>query len=318
MDMENRELLEKKIAIVGVGGVGGYLAAMLTQAFPHVSVVARGARGLAIRNKGLVLHSDYHGEITAKPERIVGNASDLGVQDMVFLCVKNYSLKQACEELKNGVRDRTTVIPVMNGANPGEQTRKYLGRGTVVDSLIYIVSFANSDYSVTQQGEFANLRIGIPGAGEEENKKVQEVSQVLRAADIDHEVSMDIECEIWRKYIMNCAYNVLTAYYDADIGQLRNDPQKAGQYEQLVREAYEVARRKHVAVTEEHIQAIFHRFYEELADDATSSLQRDIRSGHFCELETFSGYIVREAKRLHTSAPLTAQMYEELKKKCFC
>ena len=40
------------------------------------------------------------------------------------------------------------------------------------------------------------------------------------------------------------------------------------------------------------------RFYEELSEDATSSLQRDAWGGKETELETFSGYVVREAARL--------------------
>ncbi|MCQ4931419.1 2-dehydropantoate 2-reductase N-terminal domain-containing protein, partial [Agathobacter rectalis] len=50
---------EKKIAVIGIGGVGGYIAGLLAKAYPHVTMVARGARAESIRKKGLVLHSDY-------------------------------------------------------------------------------------------------------------------------------------------------------------------------------------------------------------------------------------------------------------------
>lgn len=52
---------DKKIAVIGIGGVGGYVAGMLAKAYPHVTMVARGARGESIRENGLVLHSDYKG-----------------------------------------------------------------------------------------------------------------------------------------------------------------------------------------------------------------------------------------------------------------
>ena len=35
---------EKKIAVIGIGGVGGYIAGLLAKAYPHVTMVARGAR----------------------------------------------------------------------------------------------------------------------------------------------------------------------------------------------------------------------------------------------------------------------------------
>ena len=209
--------------------------------------------------------------------------------------------------------ENTVIIPVMNGVDPGERIRKALGKGTVVDSLIYIVAFANKDYSVTQQGDFANLRIGIRNADETQQQKVQEVSDILTGADIDHMIAEDIEVEIWRKYILNCAYNTESAYYDNAIGQLRSDPKKAEEYEALVREAYQVAQAKGVGVRQEHVDAILHRFYHELAENATSSLQRDIRAGKKAEVETFSGYIVREGQRLGIRMPVTEKMYEGLK-----
>ena len=109
---------EKKIAVIGIGGVGGYIAGLLAKAYPHVTMVARGDRAESIRKKGLVLHSDYKGEIVAKPERVVP-IQDMGQQDYIFICVKNYSLAEVCESIRDMVTDDTVIIPVMNGVDPG-------------------------------------------------------------------------------------------------------------------------------------------------------------------------------------------------------
>ncbi len=308
----DQDILNKRIAVAGIGGVGGYLAGMLGRVCPHLTMAVRGDRRESILKNGLVLHSEYKGEINVRPEYAVP-VSEMGEQDYIFVCVKNYSLEDVCREMEHAVTENTVIIPVMNGVDPGERIRKALGKGTVVDSLIYIVAFANKDYSVTQQGDFANLRIGIRNADETQQQKVQEVSDILTGADIDHMIAEDIEVEIWRKYILNCAYNTESAYYDNAIGQLRSDPKKAEEYEALVREAYQVAQAKGVRVRQEHVDAILHRFYHELAENATSSLQRDIRAGKKAEVETFSGYIVREGQRLGIRTPVTEKMYEGLK-----
>ena len=65
---------DKKITVLGLGGVGGYVGALLADAYPHVIFVARGERGKSIRENGLVLHSDYRGERTVRPERVVETA----------------------------------------------------------------------------------------------------------------------------------------------------------------------------------------------------------------------------------------------------
>lgn len=309
------KIKDKKIAVIGIGGVGGYVAGMLAKAYPHVTMVARGARGESIRENGLVLHSDYKGEIVAKPERVVP-VREMGQQDYIFICVKNYSLEDVCENIRDMVTDDTVIIPVMNGVDPGEKIRSLIGRGTVVDSLIYTVAFANADFSISQQDTFTWLCIGIKNADQGQQEKVTQVAEILKGADIDYKDDGDIEVEIWRKYILNCAFNVMTAFYDNTIGELRRDTVKAQQYETLVWEAASVGRAKGVALTDEHIQEVIHKFRHVHADNATSSLQRDFQ---ICkkqtELETFSGYIVQEAKRLGVSIPISEEMYQELKAK---
>lgn len=305
--------INKKIAVVGVGGVGGFLAALLGRVCPHLTLAARGARKEALLKNGLSLHSEYKGEITVRPETVT-EISQMAEQDYIFVCVKNYSLEEVCRELEHAVKDDTVIIPVMNGVDPGERIRSLIERGTVVDALIYIVSFSNPDYSVTQQGNYANLRIGVSKGDDRCREKVREVSQILKQADIDHQTADDIQAEIWKKYILNCAYNVATAYYDNSIGELRKDPKKAAEYEALINEACQVAWAKGVAVPSDYPQVMLHRFYEELADNATSSLQRDIRAGRRAETETFSGYIVKEGKRLGLQLPVSNRMYEGLKR----
>ena len=304
---------EKRIAVIGIGGVGGYVAGMLAKAYPHVTMVARGARAESIRENGLVLHSDYKGEIIARPERVV-TVRDMGQQDYIFICVKNYSLTEVCESIRDMVTDDTVIIPVMNGVDPGENIRALIGKGTVVDSLIYTVAFANEDFSISQQDTFTWLCIGIKNADEKQREKAADVAKILKGADIDYKDEGDIEVEIWRKYILNCAFNVMTAFYDNTIGELRSDQVKAQQYETLVWEAASVGRARGVALTDEHINEVIHKFRHVHADNATSSLQRDYR---ICkkqtELETFSGYIVKEAKRLGVEIPLSEKMYQGLK-----
>ena len=102
-------------------------------------------------------------------------------------------------QIQDFVTEDTIIVPVMNGVDPAERIAAALGKGTVVSSLIYIVAFANEDFSVTQQGDFASLRIGIENAAPGQQEKVELVSAILSGADIDHKIAKDIELEIWRK-----------------------------------------------------------------------------------------------------------------------
>ncbi len=309
--MNRVELLNKNIAVVGVGGVGGYMAGMLLRKFPNVTLAARGERAELLRKNGLIMNSEYDGDSIGLPKAVV-NTTELEPQDIIFLCVKNYSLEEACSQLKNAVTENTIIVPVMNGADPGERTREYLGKGIVVDSVIYIIAYSNPDYSIRQEGDYAYLRIGTESL--DNRAAVKEVADVLELANIDMKISEDIQADIWRKYIFNCAYNVETAYYDNNIGQLRRDEEKRKEFIALLEEGYQVALRKKINVTRKDIEHMVYRFREEIADSGTSSLQRDINAGRPTEKEVFGGYLVREAERLGVDAPVSIKMYENMRK----
>lgn len=304
----------KRIAVIGIGGVGGYISGMLTRTFTNVTFCARGARKASIEENGLVLHSDFNGESVTKPARIVESADQIGEQDIIFVCVKNYSLEEVGNLLDKVVTADTIIVPIMNGVDPGDRLRQYLHCGTVIDSLIYIVAYANADYSIKQEDQFADVKFGIMNATEEQWAKVEEVAEVMKAAGISHETYHDIEAEIWKKYILNCAYNVLTAVYDNNLGQLRADPVKYQQIIDLVEEAYLIATKKGVNVKRENADFILRRLCVELDGSGTSSLQRDIVASRKAELETFGGYLVKEAEKLGIEIPVSEEMFERLKK----
>ncbi len=305
-------LKDKKIAVVGLGGVGGYLGTLLAQHYEHVTFVARGQRRKAMEANGIVLHSEYRGERVAHPERIVESAEELEIQDYIFVCVKTYSLEEALKSLEGAVGEHTIVIPVMNGADTGQKARKILAKGQVIDSLIYIITFANQDYSITQQGNYCIVWTGLEDANEKQKKQLEELNQLMAGAEIESRIAEDIQRQIWKKFIMNCAYNVETAAYRNTIGQLRDDPVKSKEYECLIKEAYDVAIAKGVSMRESDLDWLIRRFYEELADGDTSSLQRDIEAGRQSEVDTFCGYLVREAKELGVAVPVMEKMYKLL------
>lgn len=301
-------LKDKKIAVVGLGGVGGYLGALLAEHYPHVTFVARGQRGESIKEHGLILHSEYRGERVCHPEKVVSSGEELEVQDYIFVCVKTYSLEEALKSIEGAVDEHTVVIPVMNGADTGERARAILSKGQIVDSLIYIITFANPDFSITQQGMYTIVWLGIADADEKQKEILKEADMLFNQAEIESRIAEDIKRQIWKKYIMNCAYNVETAAYDNTIGQLRDDTVKAKEYEALIHEAYDVAVAKGVAMRESDLDWLIRRFYEELSDGDTSSLQRDVEAHRQSEVDTFCGYLIREAKKSGVAVPVMERM----------
>ena len=121
-------------------------------------------------------------------------------------------------------------------------------------------------------------------------------------------IAPDIRRQIWKKYLLNCAFNVTTAYYDCTIGEVAADPQRVGEYRSLVLEAYNVALAKGIRIEHEDVDAVLQALPKS-APGGTSSLKRDLHAGRPSELETFGGYIVTEAERMGLSAPVSRRFY---------
>lgn len=311
----NINMEEKKICVVGLGGVGGYVGGVLAKKYPHVSFIVRGSRKESIENKGLNVKSDYMGDFNVMPEKVTDVADELGIMDYIFICVKNYSLEQVCKQIACMVGEKTVVVPIMNGTNPGERTRKYLGKGIVLDSLIYIVSGSEEDFTVVQKGDYASIHIGLKNPSAKEKNDIENVHQLLNITGLECVVEEDIEAAIWKKYIMNCAFNVITAYYSATTGELRSDPKKIEEFKMLTSEACLVARTMGVKIPDRMEEDIFNRFMNVQPDGATSSLRRDMDAGRPNELETFSGNLLELSEQYGLNIPITKQFYSDLKRR---
>ncbi|MBO4992469.1 MAG: 2-dehydropantoate 2-reductase, partial [Firmicutes bacterium] len=216
------------------------------------------------------------------------------------------------------------VVTVMNGVDPAQRAAKYLGRGMVLDSMIYIVAGSKPDYSVTQSGDYCDIYIGKKFGSAEEAKAgytsqqrqaMETVASILAGTTVDCHIEEDIEAILWKKYILNCAFNIVTAYYSTTSGGFRKDSKMQEELMALLKEASSVARRLGVRIADDLEEEHFHHFMVEQADGATSSLRRDMDAGRPNELETFSGYLLKTAEGLGMELPVSKRFYEGLKAK---
>ncbi|WP_161728005.1 2-dehydropantoate 2-reductase N-terminal domain-containing protein, partial [Methylibium sp. T29] len=110
-----------RIAVVGLGAVGGFLAARLVRGGHRVSALARGAALAAVREHGLRL--DEGGRVTAHAIDIADDAAALGPQELVIVAVKSPALAAVAERLAPLLGPDTPVLTAMNGV-PGGSCRR--------------------------------------------------------------------------------------------------------------------------------------------------------------------------------------------------
>ena len=113
-----------KYLIAGTGGVGGSIAAFLALAGKDVTCIARGEHLAAIRENGLQLHSDLKGEYalrvpayTAEEYTALVSTSADYKADVIFVCVKGYSVDSITELIKSAAHEHTCLLYTSDAAD---------------------------------------------------------------------------------------------------------------------------------------------------------------------------------------------------------
>ena len=145
-----------KYLVVGTGGVGGSIAGFLALAGKDVTCIARGKHLDAIRQKGLHLKSDLKGEHFLPMKAYTAEEFE-GKADVIFVCVKGYSIDSIKEVLERASTPETLVIPILNVYGTGPRIGKLVPSVHVLDGCIYIVGFVSGEGEITQMGSIFRL-----------------------------------------------------------------------------------------------------------------------------------------------------------------
>src|SRR5260370_42573646 len=103
-----------KIAIIGVGAIGGYVGTRLALAGEDVTFIARGANLEALRTRGIRLINADGSEEVLPRVRASDNYAEAGTQDVVVLAMKAHQVEAVTGDLPKLFGTKTVVIPMQN------------------------------------------------------------------------------------------------------------------------------------------------------------------------------------------------------------
>jgi len=294
-----------KIAVVGAGGVGGYVAAKLAFAEVPVTLFARGKHLEAIQKEGLrVIEPD--GEFRAFPDTALPKVGE--VFDVVFLTVKSYDFKSACERVAPFVSSDTLVIPLSNGVGHKETIQKYLPDVQVCDGCVYIVSHLKSPGMIVKKTPLFYMIFG----DEMISPKMEVLAELLNASGLKTKLSQYARYDCWKKYLFIATFATLTSYYKMGMKEVYIEHRD--EVEQLLSEIKSVAHAVDIPISVEDIAKVYKQAGS-LPPNVKTSMLLDFEAGKRTELESLSGYVVHEAKRLGLEVPLMQKCYESLKER---
>lgn len=295
-----------RIAMMGSGGIGGYLGARLVQAGEDVTFIARGSHLAAMRQQGLLLESPL-GDIKLPPVSATDTPSEVGSVDLVIFAVKLYDGEAAAAAILPLVGPKTRVVTLQNGIDSVEMLARHVPRPQIVPGATYISASVGRPGVIVHAGGNTQMILG----GRNDTMIEAFGSACARAGGIGMQIADDIEQVLWVKFITVSAFSGATSLMRCGIGRIFANPQSCLFLEQLRNEGMAVAKAAgHVMAEgyEKQVTALWKSFPAE----TQSSMAIDLGRGRPIEIEWLSGRIHALGNELGVMTPAHTAVYRAL------
>ena len=308
-----------KYLIAGTGGVGGSIAAFLALAGKDVTCIARGEHLAAIRENGLQLHSDLKGEYalrvpayTAEEYTALVSTSADYKADVIFVCVKGYSVDSITELIKSAAHEHTVVIPILNVYGTGPRIQRLVPGVTVLDGCIYIVGFVSGRGEITQMGKIFRLVYGAHRSTIVSRETLEAVQRDLQESGIKADISDDIDRDTFVKWSFISAMAVTGAYYDVPMGEVQKPGEVRNTFIGLSQESAALGRKLGIAFKEDIVEYNL-KVIDKLAPESTASMQKDMAKGHQSEVQGLLFDMITAAEEQGIEVPTYRMVAEKVK-----
>jgi 2-dehydropantoate 2-reductase len=276
------------VLIVGAGALGKCIAAQLALSGMRVHVlVRREEQRRAICEKGIRVSRE--GRLyTAQVDAHTG-IEDLR-PDWVILTVKSYQTKEAAGKIAS-LSPIPPVLSMQNGLGNDRVLAEYFSRERILLGVCTHGATSLSDTEVAWNG-VGEILIGSPFLPSG-SPLLESLAELLSAAGLRARSTPEIEREIWRKAIVNCAINPLTAIARLKNGELLEREEMLRLMRDVVEEAAAVAGAVGVEVGD--VWSLVLEVCRNTAENRSSMLQ-DLLAGRPTEIESLNGQIVQWAE----------------------
>jgi 2-dehydropantoate 2-reductase len=226
-----------KVAVVGLGAVGGLIAARLAGAGHEVSALARGETLARVGERGLIV--DSAGKRSVARIAVSADAAALGPQELVVVAVKAPALAALAPQIAALLGPAGVVLPAMNGVpwwfmpaaspaepplesvDPGGRLLATLPIARVLGCVVHL-SASCPEPGLIRHGFGERLIVGEPGGGD--SARVRAVCAALAEAGFEAEPSTDVRREVWYKLWGNMTMNPVSALTGAESTAILDDP----------------------------------------------------------------------------------------------
>lgn len=276
--------------MMGSGGVGGFFGGRLAHAGYDVSFVARGAHLAALRERGLLIESQAHGDIRVPKVRATDDPAEIGPVDVVIMSVKLWDTEAAIRQMRPMLKAGTAVLSLQNGVIKDDILRRELGEAPVMGGVCYVATTIARPGVILQTGTMQRVVIGeYDGRASERSRTLHEA---LGKSGANAELSTDVRRAIWEKYAFLVGISATTTAMRTTIGPIRKNPRSRAFLLEIFRETVAVGRAHGIALPADYADACLARA-DGLPEEMTASMAHDLQRGNRLEVEWLSGGVAQ-------------------------
>jgi 2-dehydropantoate 2-reductase len=291
-----------RVAVLGPGGIGGLLGALLARRGDQVTCLAPPATAAYLAANGLELRSRALGD--AKVAVAAASRLEHPV-DVLLVTVKATQLERAVEAVPAAALGDGLVVPFLNGIDHVAWLRGRYPPDQVATGTIAVESTRVAPGVIEHATSFALVELA---AGKAPRARVEDLAARLAETGLQVGVGDDEARVLWAKLVTLAPIALVTTWTAAPFGEAR-----ARHWDELAAVLHEIV----LAATADGVEldeaATVTRLRDLVPDSMRSSMQKDAAAGRPIELDAIGGAILRAAERAGTEAPVTARLVADLR-----
>lgn len=304
-----------KYVIAGAGATGGSIGAFLARAGQDVTFLARGAQLQALREKGISMRNTKLGDFETAPVKAMTMEEYGETPDVMFVCVKGYSLGDAAELVQRTADRETVVIPILNIYGTGERLQEQCPEVTVTDGCIYVAAHVSAPGEITHSGDIFRVVYGLrPGqtAGPVQMERLSRAKRDLEEAGISGEYTEHVKRDTFQKFTYVSPMAAAGEYFHAQAGEFQREGEPRDTFIAMDRELCALAEAMGLGLRPDIVEVNL-KILADLGPEAGTSMQRDIAKGGRSEIQGLVYGVADLAEHYQVDMPVYQKVIRELK-----
>lgn len=310
------------ILVAGAGALGSVFGGLLANAGMPVTLLGRAPHMDAIRSRGLVVDGLFG------MHRVTGLACADDARDLrgpfaaILLTVKSWDTRDVIGRVAPLLAPDGVVVCLQNGLGNLETVTAAVGADRVLGGRVIFGAEVPAPGRVRVTVIADPVLVGVPAAGDAFlEARARMWAERFEGAGIPSRYTDRLVAELWAKVLYNAALNPLGALLGVPYGRLPEDADARATMDDVIDEAFAVARAVGVALawatSMEYRQTFYGRLVPSTADHRSSMLQ-DLERGRPTEIEAINGWVVRRGAEHGVPTPANALLARLVRARVRC